>query len=85
MCANGRYDATWCDAILQLHAEALALGKELFLHTHFQHAREITPITRDCIRLLREHNLTIRNQSVAVRGVNDSIGAWAFSLVLAVI
>jgi len=50
-------------AIVALHEKALQQGKELFLHTHFQNAQEITTITADCVRLLREKNITIRNQS----------------------
>eukprot|EP00750_Incisomonas_marina_P005342 INCI13913.2.p1 GENE.INCI13913.2~~INCI13913.2.p1 ORF type:complete len:449 (-),score=60.26 INCI13913.2:463-1659(-) len=69
------YDGSWINAVVALHLKALSLGKEVFFHTHFQHAQEISQITEDCVHELRKHNITIRNQSVAIRGVNDSVGS----------
>ena len=42
------------------------------LHTHFNHPNEITGITEDAMNKLFERGITVRNQSVLQRGVNDS-------------
>jgi lysine 2,3-aminomutase len=47
-------------------------GKDVVLHTHFNSANEITAITRDAMDLLFREGITVRNQSVLLRGVNDS-------------
>ena len=41
------------------------------LHTHFNHPKEITGITEDAMNKLFERGVTVRNQSVLQRGVND--------------
>ena len=47
------------------------LHKEVVLHTHFNHPNEITGITEDAMNKLFERGITVRNQSVLQRGVND--------------
>jgi lysine 2,3-aminomutase len=42
------------------------------VHTHFNHPREITAITKAAMDRLFERGITVRNQSVLVRGVNDA-------------
>ena len=45
----------------------------LWIMTHFNHPRELTPeSTRACATLV-DHGLPIMNQSVLLRGVNDSV------------
>jgi len=45
----------------------------IWLNTHFNHPREITPeAARACDRLLRS-GVPVNNQSVLLRGVNDSV------------
>jgi lysine 2,3-aminomutase len=47
----------------------------IWLNTHFNHAREITPEAAEaCDRLLRS-GIPLSNQSVLLRGVNDSVAA----------
>ncbi len=47
----------------------------IWLNTHFNHAREITPeAAKACDRLVRS-GVPVNNQSVLLRGVNDSIEA----------
>jgi lysine 2,3-aminomutase len=48
------------------------LHKEVVLHTHFNHPNEVTGITRDAMLRLFERGITVRNQSVMIRNVNDS-------------
>lgn len=49
--------------------------KTLFVPTHFNHAREITPVAREAVRRLRRAGITVNNQAVLLRGVNDSVEA----------
>ncbi len=61
--------------------ELIALLKEfnaektLFVPTHFNHAREITPESTEAIRRLRNAGITVNNQAVLLAGVNDSVEA----------
>ena len=48
------------------------MGKEVVLHTHFNAPEEITWITEKAMRLLFERGIFTRNQSVLIRGVNDT-------------
>jgi len=50
------------------------LGKynNLFLLTHFNHFKEITKIVREKINMLKNTGITLLNQSVLLKGVNDS-------------
>ena len=41
--------------------------KEVALHTHFNHANEITAVTKAAMDLLFERGITVRNQSVLQR------------------
>jgi len=41
--------------------------------THFNHAREITPATELACRTLRQGGFVLLNQSVLLKGVNDSV------------
>jgi lysine 2,3-aminomutase len=50
------------------------------LHTHFNHPREITWVTRDAAALLFREGVTIRNQSVLLRGVNDDLETMSLLL-----
>ena len=47
------------------------MDKEVALHTHFNHPNEITGITQDAMSVLFQRGITVRNQSVFQRGVND--------------
>ena len=53
----------------------LAKYGPLWLNTHFNHAREITPEAAEaCDRLVRS-GVPVNNQSVLLRGINDSVEA----------
>lgn len=66
-------DTAWTDALTEVVQRGRELHKEVVLHTHFNTAREITGITQDAMNLLFERGITVRNQSVMQRGVNDTV------------
>ncbi len=61
----------WSDALAGLARRGRERGVHVCLHTHFNHAREITELTQLATRELVQRGVTIRNQSVLLRGVND--------------
>jgi lysine 2,3-aminomutase len=65
-------DVAWTDALTQIVERGRKLHKEVVLHTHFNHPTEITAITEESMNLLFERGITVRNQSVLQRGVNDT-------------
>jgi lysine 2,3-aminomutase len=65
-------DHEWVDAVTRGVELGRKLHKEVVLHTHFNHPNEITGITRDAMNRLFERGITVRNQSVLQRGVNDT-------------
>jgi lysine 2,3-aminomutase len=66
-------DDAWTDALTRVVEEGRRRHKEVVLHTHFNHPREITAITKAAMDKLCERGITVRNQSVLQRQVNDSI------------
>ncbi len=65
-------DDPWTDAITRVVEHGRKLHKEVVIHTHFNHPNEITAITKKAMDKLFERAITVRNQTVLVRGVNDS-------------
>jgi lysine 2,3-aminomutase len=68
-------DTEWTDTLIELAGLGRSMNKEVCLHTHFNHANEITDVTRRAMGYLYREGITIRNQSVMIRGVNDSDSA----------
>jgi lysine 2,3-aminomutase len=66
-------DDAWTDALTRVVEHGRKLHKEVVLHTHFNHPREITTITKAAMDKLCERGITVRNQSVLQRNVNDSV------------
>lgn len=66
-------DHDWTDAICDVVDKGRDLGKEVVIHTHFNHTNEITDITKNALDVLFKRGITTRNQSVLIKGVNDSI------------
>ena len=66
-------DTPWTDAITAVVERGRKLGKEVVIHTHFNNPSEISWITRDAMNLLFERGITVRNQTVLIRGVNDDV------------
>lgn len=68
-------DTEWTDALVDMVNLGRSKGKEVVLHTHFNSPNEITKITYDAMDLLFKRGVTVRNQSVMIKGVNDSAEA----------
>ncbi|NNF04894.1 MAG: KamA family radical SAM protein [Rhodothermales bacterium] len=64
-------DDDWTETLLDLARQGRERSKEVCLHTHFNHASEITEFSRLAMNRLFEGGLKVRNQSVLIRGVND--------------
>jgi lysine 2,3-aminomutase len=65
-------DKKWTDTLVDIVDQGRAKGKEVVLHTHFNSANEITDITRRAMLHLFKSGVTVRNQSVLIRNVNDN-------------
>ena len=66
-------DDEWVDALTRVVDKGRKLHKEVVLHTHFNHPRELTAITQRGLDRLFERGVIVRNQSVLQRGVNDTV------------
>ncbi len=64
-------DHAWVDALETVVTNGRKLGKEVVIHTHFNSPNEISWITERAMTVLFERAITVRNQSVLIRGVND--------------
>jgi lysine 2,3-aminomutase len=73
-------DEKWLDALTEVNDLGRKLHKHVCLHTHFNTPNEITEITRRSMNRLFERGITVRNQTVLQRGVNDDADT-AISLV----
>ena len=62
----------WLDVLTAIVERGRKLGKDVVLHTHFNTANEITWITERAMAILFERGIFTRNQSVLIRGVNDT-------------
>jgi lysine 2,3-aminomutase len=64
-------DEPWLEALSGVVSAGRKLGKEVAVHTHFNHPSEITQITERAMQRLFERGIYVRNQTVLIRGVND--------------
>jgi lysine 2,3-aminomutase len=64
-------DHAWVAALENVVTNGRKLGKEVVVHTHFNSPNEISWITERAMNVLFEQAITVRNQSVLIRGVND--------------
>jgi lysine 2,3-aminomutase len=64
-------DHEWTDAVVEVVQRGRSMHKQVVLHTHFNHPREVTGTTVDALYHLQERGVTVRNQAVLQRGVND--------------
>jgi lysine 2,3-aminomutase len=67
----------WVDAVTRVVEHGRKMHKEVVIHTHFNHPSEITWISQKATGLLYERGITVRNQSVLLRGVNDNVDTMA--------
>jgi lysine 2,3-aminomutase len=68
-------DDEWLDALTSVVEKGRRLHKEVVMHTHFNHPNEITAITKRGLDKVFERGIIVRNQSVLIRGVNDTVPA----------
>ncbi len=64
-------DHDWVDALTAVVNQGRQQGVHVCLHTHINHPEEITEITRRAADELFQRGITVRNQTVLQRGVND--------------
>lgn len=64
-------DDGWLDALTRVVELGRRLHKEVAVHTHFNHPNELTSVTARAMNRLFQRGITVRNQSVLIRGVND--------------
>lgn len=64
-------DQEWYDAVRFVVDKGRKLHKEVVIHTHFSHPDEITEISKRAMDRCMEDGITVRNQAVLQRGVND--------------
>jgi lysine 2,3-aminomutase len=62
----------WASTVIALSQQGRTMGKQVCLHTHFNHPNEITWLTTKAANKLFEAGVIVRNQSVLLRGVNDN-------------
>ncbi|OTB16058.1 hypothetical protein K445DRAFT_59847 [Daldinia sp. EC12] len=63
----------WTDALIRVSDKARRAGKHMALHTHFNHPNEISWVTELASLKLMQAGMTVRNQTVLLRGINDNI------------
>ncbi len=51
--------------------EMLAKYHPIWLNTHFNHPKEITPESKRAVEMLADHGIPVGNQTVLLRGIND--------------
>lgn len=68
-----RAPCTWPERITEDLANMLASFHPLWLSTQFNHPREITPESARAVDILLRRGIPVNNQSVLLRGVNDSV------------
>ncbi|TKA80705.1 hypothetical protein B0A55_03698 [Friedmanniomyces simplex] len=67
----------WVGAFVALSDKGRALGKQVAMHTHFNTPNECTWITELAARHLFARGVTVRNQTVLLRGVNDDVATMS--------
>jgi lysine 2,3-aminomutase len=75
VCPNRIIDISddWTEALISICKQGRSIGKQVAIHTHFNHPNEITWITELAARRLFERGVVVRNQTVLLRGVNDDV------------
>jgi lysine 2,3-aminomutase len=64
-------DEAWFSAIVEVARRGREMFKNVFVHTHFNHPREVTPLVEKAMRRLFAESIYVRNQAVLLRGVNN--------------
>jgi lysine 2,3-aminomutase len=66
-------DDDWFRAIAEMSDLGRSLEKQVAFHTHFNNPNEITEISRKALSRFYSAGVVVRNQSVLLRGVNDTV------------
>lgn len=66
-------DHQWLDALTEIAERGRRRGVHVCVHTHFAHPGEITETSRQACDALFQRGVTVRNQAVLLRGVNDDV------------
>ncbi len=64
-------DDEWFAALAAVAKRGRSMFKSVFVHTHLNHPREVTPLVEAAMRRLFNEGIVVRNQAVLLRGVND--------------
>jgi lysine 2,3-aminomutase len=67
----------WANALIAVSNLARSEGKTVALHTHFNHPNEITWMSALAAKKLFLEGVTVRNQTVLLRGVNDDLATMS--------
>jgi lysine 2,3-aminomutase len=67
----------WTAAFVELSKNGRSTGKQVAMHTHFNQPKEVTWVTELAARYLFEQGVIVRNQTVLLKGVNDSVETMA--------
>jgi lysine 2,3-aminomutase len=65
-------DDDWFNALVEVSDLGRSMNKEVAFHTHFNHANEITAYSQRAVARIHQAGIVVRNQSVLLRGVNDT-------------
>lgn len=63
----------WTQTFAELSDLGRSMGKQVAMHTHFNHPNEITWVTELAANRLFERGVIVRNQTVLLKGVNDNV------------
>lgn len=66
-------DDDWFRAIVDMTNLGRKLHKQVVVHTHFNHPKELTEITQRATNRFFEEGVIVRNQTVLLRNVNDDV------------
>jgi lysine 2,3-aminomutase len=66
-------DDDWTDELIALVKRGRECGKQIALHTHFNHPNEFSWVSREASQKLFANGVIVRNQSVLLKGVNDTV------------
>lgn len=67
----------WIDTFIGLSDQGRNIGKQVAMHTHFNHPNEITWATKQAALYLYQRGVIVRNQTVLLRGVNDDVATMS--------
>ena len=67
------YPMRFFDEELMSYLKEFNKVKTLYIPTHFNHVNEITPTAKEAILRIREAGITVNNQAVLLKGVNDTV------------